>query len=188
MTKLSSKSKISAEKYMQYNLETGVTILPITSDRLAMLSVNREYQGKIFSLKSEFHITIIGSRLGQKLLAKLGNLEYQPRLSQMVNSIDWQWTLKPEFYHLAKEKIASLDNSIAGIGEKPLETIQAESIIQMVVIPGINVLYRQLSFWLEEQLIPPPTHVTLYVYGDLCGIGIADRADLNRYTIDSYTA
>lgn len=173
---------------MHYDLATGVTILPINSDRLAMLPESQTCQGKIFSVKSEFHITIIGSRLGQKLRAKLDRQEYQPRLSQMANSIDWQWTLKPEFYHLAKPTIVRSPDASPGTGDKPFETIQAESIIQMAVVPGIDILYRQLSLLLEEQLMPPPTHVTLYVYGDMRGIGIADRDDLNRYTVEDLSS
>jgi hypothetical protein len=171
---------------MEYDLETGVTILPITNDRLSMLPPNREFQGKIFMLKSEFHITIVGSRLGQKLLTKLGKLEYRSQLSSIVDSSDWSWELMPEFYHLAKQKVAPVaDISAETPGNLP-ETIQAESIIQMAVVAGIDALYRQFSLWLNKSLVPPPTHVTLYVYGDLRGIGIADRSDLIRYTVDRY--
>ncbi len=160
---------------MLFNPETGVAILPIECTSLAMLPRSREHCGKVLTLKSEFHITIIGSQLARKLLARLGETEYRVQLDEIASQIDWHWRLESLFYHVVKPKTRSLSDGST-------EIIHAESIIQMATVDGIDDFYDRLSIIAVERLIPPPTHVTLYVYGDLQGIGIADRQDLMKYT------
>jgi hypothetical protein len=164
---------------MIFNFETGVMILPIDLDRFTILPPFQTQQDTLLTLKTEFHITIIGSQLARKLLVKLGTVEYQARLTQIAKTIDWNWTFQSEFYHLVKPKTVTLPDGST-------EILEAQSIIQMATVAGINDFYEEISILVaerlvEERLIPPPTHVTLYVYGDIQGIGIASQDDMMRY-------
>jgi hypothetical protein len=149
-------------------------ILPIEIDRFTILPPFQTQQGTLLTLKTEFHITIIGSQLGRKLLARLGKVEYQARLTQIAKTIDWDWTFQSEFYHLVKPKTVTLPDGST-------EILEAQSIIQMATVAGINDFYAEISILVAERLIPPPTHVTLYVYGDVQGIGITSQDDMMRY-------
>jgi hypothetical protein len=159
---------------MIFNFETGVMILPIDSDRFTILAPFQTEQGTLLTLKTEFHITIIGSQLGRKLLVRLGTVEYQARLTQIAKTIDWDWTFQSKFYHLVKPKTVTLPDGST-------EILEAQSIIQMATVAGINDFYAEISMLVSERLLPPPTHVTLYVYGDIQGIGIASQDDMMRY-------
>ncbi len=164
---------------MLYDLESGVVTLPISNDRLTTLPHSLAVGDRLFSIKSEFHITIIGSKLGQKLLRSIGEMEYRDCLSQIAARIDWQWTFEEKYYHLIKPNL-----ELSQTEEETCEVIQSESIIQLVVLPGVDRFYQQLSSLLSKQVISPPAHVTLYVYGNLRGIGIADREILNQYAVE----
>jgi hypothetical protein len=158
---------------MIFNFETGVMILPIP-DWSTILAPFQTHQGTLLTLKTEFHITIIGSELARKLLVRLGTVEYQASLTQIAKTIDWDWTFQSEFYHLVKPKIVTLPDGST-------EICEAQSIIQMATVAGINDFYAEISMLVDERLVPPPTHVTLYVYGDIQGIGIASQDDMMRY-------
>jgi hypothetical protein len=164
---------------MLYALESGVVTLPINKDRLTNLPHMLAVSDRLFSIKSEFHITIIGSKLGQKLLRSIGEMEYQDCLSQIAAEIDWQWTFDEKYYHVIKPQ-----RELSDTEEETFEVIQSESIIQLVVLPGIDRFYQRLSSLLRKQPISPPAHVTLYVYGNLRGIGIADREVLDQYAVE----
>jgi hypothetical protein len=148
-------------------------ILPIP-DWSTILAPFQTHQGTLLTLKTEFHITIIGSELARKLLVRLGTVEYQASLTQIAKTIDWDWTFQSEFYHLVKPKIVTLPDGST-------EICEAQSIIQMATVAGINDFYAEISMLVDERLVPPPTHVTLYVYGDIQGIGIASQDDMMRY-------
>jgi hypothetical protein len=149
-------------------------IFSIDPDLFTILPPFQSLFGKLLTLKTEFHITIVGSQLARKLLVRLGSTEYQARLTQIASSIDWDWTFHSEFYHLVKPKTVTLSDG-------SIEILDAQSIIQMATVAGIEDFYAQISIVMGERLVPPPTHVTLYVYGDLQGIGISSQDDMMRY-------
>jgi hypothetical protein len=159
---------------MIFNFETGVMIWPIDPDLFTILPPFQTQQDTLLTLKTEFHITIIGSQLARKLLVRLGTVEYQSRLNQIARTIDWDWTFQSEFYHLVKPKTVTLPNGST-------EIFDAQSIIQMATVAGIKDFYEEISILIAERLVPPPTHVTLYVDGDLQGIGISSQDDMMRY-------
>ena len=62
-----------------------------------------------------------------------------------------------------------------------MQVVHAESIIVMVEVPGIRRFYREIGRILGREIEVPPTHVTLYTYGGLCGIGLPTQEDFERY-------
>ncbi len=168
---------------VRYDLESGIVALQIDNARFVNLRRSLAVGDRVFDRKSEFHITIIGSRLGQKLLSYWERAEdlsaYSEQLSRLAAEVDWEWRFEPQYYHVVKSQPEPSDRD-----EGRYEILQSASIIQMVSLPGIDRCYQQLSSWLGKRQVPPALHVTLYVSGNPRGIGIADRDELNRYAVE----
>lgn len=147
----------------------GSLLLPVPRDVAGLDDHQVRFQGKVFDPKAELHVTVVGKSIGRQLLAaEATEPGVGERLRQEVQQIDWSYRLTDEFYHVAE------DRPRGGAGQATLY-IPAESIIQMVELPGLAAFYRRLNDWLPADPLPePPAHITLYTYAWPVGIGLAN--------------
>jgi hypothetical protein len=133
--------------------ETGYLVVILDMQDYGFIEQPVRYQGRLFQPKSELHITII-SQDGEKVTR---HLEDDPKtlgpLQELIQGNDWRFRKLPAYYHV-------------------VEAPDVETIIQMVEIPGLEGFLRALSGMLGQELVRPPTHVTLYTRGTEKGIGL----------------
>jgi hypothetical protein len=149
--------------------DRGSLILPIPREVVGLDDRQVRFQGKVFDPKGEPHITLVGKSTGRRLLeARAADPTLENRLRQVIEGVDWSYRLTNAYYHLAEERPRG------GAGQTTLR-IPAESIIQMVELPGLTAFYQHLNEWLLADPLPlPPAHVTLYTYAWPFGIGLRD--------------
>jgi hypothetical protein len=137
--------------------------------------------------KSENHITIIGSRIGQNILGKhygrLADLDLKmEKVVNLLNGFDWNIDYIDDYYYVKKEYPAT-----SMWAQKEIRS----SIIQLVNIKRWNDLYHEIGKILECEILPQFCHITLYSHSsDLeyqqRGIGIytfEEFQDLNPIKI-----
>jgi hypothetical protein len=76
---------------------------------------------------------------------------------QLIDRSDWSYRKEEAFFHVA-------------------EPPDAETIIQMVEMPGLGDFFAALGKLVGAHLELPPTHVTLYTYHTEKGIGLPTQA------------
>lgn len=122
-------------------------------------------------LKSEFHITIIGSDTGEAINEKLSQCSDQQKaetilkIKELADSINWQLVAKPEYYYITKEYA----------DDQNPET--RKSYVQLFDLIGLTEFYERLNKLLGLNLVVPLPHVTIFTTStnpqkQLRGIGI----------------
>jgi len=123
--------------------------------------------GRSLQRKPEFHLTVIGSRLGRRLLAWIdaGRLD-EAALAALFEAGDWSLRPRPRCYLLSRPA--------AGRGGRQV------SVVQMVDVPQLAAFYRQLRRLLPRSAaVPtPPPHITLYTRNGPQGIGLRSEQAL----------
>lgn len=167
---LEEQSGRQISKLISY-ADTHTILLFVDSKMIDLDSKKAVAEERGLGAKSEFHITIIGSRTGEKIkghLAELGEAKRQGRWEQIVafgKQIDWEVELIEEYYYI--EKVYEIE---VEAGEEVSQTEGVEikretrrSIIQMAKIRGINEFYSSLNNLLGTNFEPQsPAHVTLF--------------------------
>lgn len=148
---------------IDFNTETSIFILNIDKFLVDLESKKKYATRYRLSRKNEFHFTIIGRDMGEKIL-KLIELLGEDKKIIILNQIQkicelfkWEFTLKQEFYYLEK---------IYG----NLGTIKPEkrkSIIQVAEIIDLAQFYKKLNLLLDTKFKIPFPHVTLYTTSSL---------------------
>lgn len=139
-----------------FNEESGALLLRLSKDEVGLGDAPVTFQGKQFKAKDEVHITVIGSALGEQLLAALQDEERRRSFHHLVAATDWRYRLLDQWRHVVRG------------GDEP-----AESIVRMVAAPPLPSFYRALEELTGLSIPPRPAHITLYTRGDDGGIGIA---------------
>lgn len=159
------------EKAVEANFDenSGTFLLQLRSDDVGLANEAVEFQGKRFQPKDEVHITIIGTDLGERLKEAMArDPSIEPQLRQVIDNRDWSYQLQDRWYHVAQE------------AEDDDEDGREESVIRMADVAGVADFYERLSQMLATELEVPPTHVTLYTYNNVHGIGVANQAEFNE--------
>ncbi|MFC1687257.1 hypothetical protein ACFL0L_01665 [Patescibacteria group bacterium] len=134
-----------------------------------------------FDEKSEYHITVLGFKTGEKIQQALEHLTDQQKeekiseIQSLVDATDWSYVLKPEKYHITKHYPKKDDNQIEN---------KRESYIQMVRVSGIDGFFKKLNELLKTSIEVQPAHITLYTSGNeehaTRGIGINSPAEFEQ--------
>ncbi len=124
------------------------------------LAVLAETNG--LSAKSEFHVTLIGTRTGNRMTSALAALDPAPRgrllerLTRLLPAIEWRFSPRGLYYRAEREYAAPTE---------ALAPERRESYLELVKVPGIGQLYHECNALLNVRLPLPPTHVTLFAKG-----------------------
>lgn len=125
--------------------------------------------GRSFVRKGEFHLTVVGSALGGRLLAWIdAGLLDERALAALFET--GRWVLRP----LAQGCLLS----------RPAAGGRQSSVVQLVDVPALAAFYRQLRRLLPAAAVvpTPPAHVTLYTRNVPLGIGVSSEQALRRLT------
>lgn len=154
-----------------FDTESGHILLQLRKADVGLEPAPVEFEGKTFQPKDEVHITIIGSSLGAELAGLFD--EYPDLVEEVREALDdtpWSYRLKDEWYHVLREE---------GVDDKPY----AESIIRMAEVPAIESFYERLRALTGLEIAPRPAHVTLYIYADDQGIGVATWEEFEQRVV-----
>lgn len=140
-----------------FNPETGNILVSVDKVDYEYDDRAVEYQGRVFTPKSELHITIVSMEDAEELRRFL---EKTPDGTQSVWDIldetDFSFRKLDQFYHV-------------------VESPGVETIIQMVEIPMLETFFRSMSGLVGRGFLLPPTHITLYMRGTSIGIALPDQ-------------
>ena len=160
---------------------TDKSIYKIDLDARAWILWGRavQYKGTTLTAKPEAHITAINKDLGAELEGLVAaRPEAQARIARALCEAGWPREdaayPRGRLYHVTKEKERKDEQG------HPF-TLQAESIVQRVRVPGIEVVYAALSRIVGRTLEVPRTHVTLYVSGDPRGISLQTEQEFGCF-------
>lgn len=144
------------------NLKTNFNTTEITAvidvwknniDFVFCQSLSKKYD---LLIKPNFHITIIGSSTGKKILELIANFwenEKEVIISRIRNlfiQTKWSIELVEEFYYIEKY-----------YHEEWLPEEKRESIIQLAIIKELEQFYSELNNILDTEFYLPIQHVTL---------------------------
>jgi len=153
----------------------GTLLIHLNKEDIGLSDERVQFHDKVFEPKEEVHITIIGKSLGRQL-KEAG--EEDPligsQIRQAIAETDWSYKVTDKMYHVSKDK-----QKRGPQGD--LQFVHAESIILMVDVVGIQNFYEKLDRIIQMELEAPPTHITLYTYGDPVGIGLASQAEFREF-------
>jgi hypothetical protein len=158
-----------------FDEKLGVLLIHLDKEDIELSDERIKFHGKIFEPKEELHITVIGKDLGRRLKEAVEEdplIENQIR--QAIAETEWSYEVTDKMYHVSKDK---KKRGLQG----DFRIVHAESIVLMVEIAGIQHFYEKLGEIIQMELEAPPTHITLYTYGDPFGIGLASQADLREF-------
>lgn len=150
----------------------GTILLPISKGSLILPSQSLLLDGMEFSQKPELHITLVGRKIGQTLVAAgSGKGLVFGAIRELAAQMAWSILRSGRFVQLHKEKPV----------EGSSKTINARSIVELVDLPGASDFFKELSQIAGSEITPPPFHITIYTNTDPEGIGVSSEADLILY-------
>lgn len=156
-------------KELVFHEDTYAIFLAVKKEDINLNSVEHFAIAENLLPKQEFHITIIGRKIGE-LLAK-SKVDYAT-VKTLAENINWSFTLNKEFYFFTKAYISE-----DGIEEK------RSSIIQTVELSGLSNFYIKLNQLTGQDFSVPFPHITLFTNSTLKnnqfqGIGIYSKKDM----------
>ncbi len=165
---------VEKEPALSFDERTMTVLLDAHLNEDVPLWLKERARQEGLSEKKEFHITIIGSKTGKKLLALMDSLGLEERsrvlkeIKELSLRFTWEFSLKEEYYSISKEY--------------PLEQASHEietrrSYIQCAELPDLAKFYKELSLICDLDSAPPFPHLTLFCgstlrENELRGIGI----------------
>lgn len=174
------KSKTIYPKYVSFDEEKFTLLLNIDKAMIDLNDIDQTAARNGFDKKPEFHITIIGFKVGAAIKQALDKLsgerkqEALQKIQSLIKNIDWGFTLLPQRYHIKKDYLSRTSAAVS--------TEHRESYIQMVSMPDMEKFYAALNNILSAHLELPLPHLTLYIRGDnperaKAGIGINSQEE-----------
>jgi hypothetical protein len=158
-----------------FDAGTGTVLLRLAKQDVGLPAHCIEYLGRTFRPKDELHITIVGSKLGKELLACIDDdPPAREAIREAVAATPWRCILRDEWFHVVREPAADRP-------EKP----EAESIVRMVDVAGLDAFYEVLGRLCVIDICPRPTHITLFTWNDDEGIGISTWEEFHSLVIGS---
>lgn len=148
-----------------FNSDDGCLLLNVpsgiikTPDWLKNLSIEEG-----FSEKNEYHVTVIGKNLAEKI----AGLNLSGEVRALAGRVNWTVEFLSRYIELAKDDA---------------DGIHRQSIIQLVSVPQFKTFFEDLEALIKQPIPRPPEHVTLYTKNYSRGIGLYGIDDLKRYTV-----
>jgi len=152
-------------KWPGFNEKNSV-IIELAAELFCCAKNTINIHGELFTAKEEFHVTLIGSKLGLILQHKIKhNQTIDKLLEKIFEEIDWSYKLTGPVHILSRSE--------EGVVEK--------SVIMLIEMPGLTTFYKQskaLGLIDLETPVPPP-HVTMYTQNCPSGIAVPSDDALN---------
>jgi hypothetical protein len=147
--------ELQKPKEVSFNEENGFLVVNIDRQTYGYTARPVLLEGQRLEPKDELHITVLSREAAD---AAAGHLQAHPddrQIQDLVDRTDWSYRRLGKGHH-ARE------------GE-------ADTIIEMVDMPGLEGFFARLSEIVGRDLPVPPVHVTLYMRGTEKGIGLPTR-------------
>lgn len=145
--------------------EEGNLLLDVPLELVAIPTwLASESQALGFKQKDEYHVTVIGVGLSERI-RDLGKTE---AVAELIGTYVWSVEISNQYIELAKD-----DD----------DDIHRQSIICMVEVPQLAAFYEELSNHTNTTLSAPPAHITLYTKNYDRGIGVYNQDDLMRLKV-----
>ncbi|TSC82308.1 MAG: Uncharacterized protein G01um101420_472 [Parcubacteria group bacterium Gr01-1014_20] len=184
-----SESGPSGDKFVKnirFNLESGTLLLDLDKNKTDPEKVRGFAEERGLLEKDEAHVTVIGSDTAEQIMARLGDLprgekeEILAKIRAVVESIDWQFVFKPEYYYIKKE----YDDPDPTDSSKIIHEVR-ESVIQLAETGNLAEFYAKLKEVTGLELEVPMPHVTLFTTSTRedkrkRGIGIYSERDFDE--------
>lgn len=151
-----SEKELHQPRDVSFQPDSGFLAVKIDADtygydRRAVLIRERRLE-----TKDELHITILSREAAEQTANYISrDPQGNPRVQELINQAQWGFRMLDRFYHVREE--------------------QAETVIQIVEMPGLQDFFRKLSELIGQRISIPPVHVTLYMAGTEKGIGLPDQ-------------
>lgn len=141
-------------------------ILPVEEAAMAHLPHRVTLEGRTYERKREFHATL----LGKTLIERLGLDHSQVRdLAQEAQAHQWTIELGNAYVRLVRQR-----------RDDDERTDRRQSIVQMADIANASGFFDRVSVIADQAVEVPPAHVTLYTFGNPRGIGVYTRQELGE--------
>lgn len=150
---------------------TPSLILPVARADWPPPTVPVTIDGITLQPKSELHVTLVGTALGEELLRSVARPRLHDTVARALAIHDTQ-PLRTGVLHLLRKPFDQ--DGHGGV---------AHSVIEHVHLPAMAPLHAALGRLLGRQLPVPPPHVTLYTAGDDRGIGISSPRRLRALAV-----
>ena len=167
---------------IEFNAEKGI-IISVNNDLLDTSRMREIAKSMNLNEKEKNHLTIIGSDTAEAITASLAGKSSDEReiilaqIKALVQSINWKFTFRPEFYYIKKEYNDPDPND-------QTKTIPEtrESMIQMAETDNLKEFYLRLEEITGLKFEIPIPHITLFTNSTredkrLRGIGIYSEND-----------
>jgi hypothetical protein len=152
--------------------DTGALLLHLGQGYLPNLPRELRLDGLIFKVKSEFHVTLLGSGVGGEIRRRSeGDTSLRTRIESLIAERSWEIIPQPEFLRIRKDKKVVTPNGSEGI-------LHAEAIIQRAEVPAALNFYQKCEELFGIKIDVPPLHISLYTHGDDSGIGLPSESAL----------
>lgn len=161
---------LSKPEHITFDPATYTLLLTVEQVELSncIAEVSEEAFELGLQLKEEFHITVIGFRVGKQIKEMYATLQIENRIAiengirTFANSINWEFTPGGQRALYIEKKYK---NKQGGFDLR-------KSIIHLLEMPAVQDFYKELNDVFGTTFDIPPPHVTLFVGEDGQGIGI----------------
>ncbi|OHE83693.1 MAG: hypothetical protein A2579_02850 [Lysobacterales bacterium RIFOXYD1_FULL_69_11] len=150
---------------------TPSLILPVARADWPPPAVPVTIDGITLQPKSELHVTLVGTSLGEELLRSIARPLLHDTVSRAL-ATHGTHPVRTGALHLLRKPFD--EDGQGGV---------AHSVIEHVHLPAMAPLHAALGRLLGRQLPVPPPHVTLYTAGDDRGIGISSPRRLRALAV-----
>ena len=151
-------------------VERGRLLLEVPAGLIDVpFAITRYADRNEFTSKEEYHVTVVGKKTQERLLAE-GMLD---KVSELLEQTP-QWSV------VSLDDILLLRNfETDDSGDQVIE----ESIIQLVTLSGLNAIYDEIRETTGLSISTPPAHITLFTKNADRGIGLYSNEQLTEYTV-----
>jgi hypothetical protein len=140
--------------------------IPASSIEIPAMVISYAALGE-FMPKEEYHVTVVGKKTQERLLA-------EGVLDEVVDLLE----NTPPWNIISFDDIFSIRNiETDGNGNQVIE----ESIIQLVTLHGLDEMYDQIREVAGLDIPTPPAHITLFTKNADRGIGLYSNIQLAEY-------
>ena len=152
--------------------DTGALLLHLGQGDFPKLPRELVLDGLTFKVKSEFHVTLLGSAVGGEIRRRSeSDSSLRPGLESLIAERSWEINPQPEFLRIRKDKKAVTPSGSESV-------VHAEAIIQRVEVPAALSFYQKCGEIFGIKMEVPPLHISLYTHGDDSGIGLPSESAL----------
>ena len=162
----------------KFNQESGTMVIPIERSELASTGNRVRVKGKVFQVKPETHLTVVGFATGRLIKEAMeADPDFAGKLQTLISTTNWNCEMQESLLHLSQDLLLHPTGSDA-------TPVHSESVIQLAEMDGLPLFYAQLEKLLAESLerelalAMPFPHVTLYTHGQHQGIDVPDASHL----------